>query len=199
MKGLQLALGLACLAGLAWVTTAQADDELFHVKPDAKGKLRMSSGYIKAESPRGVKLDTKDVNLLAKQAEKTELFRQTLSFLGNSYSSLGQHEKAAYLYGSVPEPAKDADEKEWQNYGFMRLLQAQQLRQAKQFGEADKVLKLLAATPKAKMSFLAEKEQIQVLEDQGVYGTAATRWFKFMENPAIKKRLNVDNKAKDLF
>src|SRR5262249_28893716 len=141
----------------------------------------------------------KDVDLPAKQPEKAELFRQTLMFLGNSYSSLSQHDRAAKLYGRVPEPAKGADEKDWQLYGFLRLLQAQQLRQAKQYAEATRVLTELTAHPKARMSLLGEKEQIHVLEDQGVYGTAITRWGKFMDLPQIKKRLAVDNKAKDLY
>src|SRR5262249_55466796 len=37
------------------------DDELFHKSLTKTGQVKMTSGVIKSESPRGVKLDTKDI------------------------------------------------------------------------------------------------------------------------------------------
>src|SRR5262249_19732117 len=127
----------------------------------------------------------REVDALAKQPDKQGLLQRTRLFLARSYAGLGQHAKAARLYGDIPVPAKDAEPAEVQNYWAMRILYARELRLAKQFPEARKALYQITVNPQAKQKLLAEVEEIYLLEDEGKFGAAVTRWNKLLSNRAL--------------
>src|SRR5581483_11944835 len=140
-----------------------------------------------------------------------------IAFLGNFYASLDQQAKAAELYKKLPPPKSldnakltEAEEKEVQTYWYLQVQYAHALRLSKnelksedevkaRLLEAKKVLDRLMNHKNSRGTMLAEKEQIHILEDSGIYGTAITRWAQFMNNPSLKNKLADDAKLKEIY
>jgi tetratricopeptide (TPR) repeat protein len=130
--------------------------------------------------------------------------KEQLLFLANCYASLDKHAEAAKLYSQIPEPKIDPkkakltaeEERELQNYWLMQVFYGKALRQARQFPEATKVLQRALTDPASRAKFLAEKEDIHLLEDQELYGKAVTRWGQYLTSPQMKRAL-ADLKNKD--
>jgi hypothetical protein len=122
---------------------------------------------------------------------------ERLRFLAGCYASLDKHAEAAKLYAQVPDPKIDPkkakltpqEEKALQDYWLSQVNYGRSLRLAKDFKEARKVLERVVHDPLARGKFLAEKEQIHLLEDQQLYGTGITRWSQFMAHPQMKAAL----------
>ncbi len=123
--------------------------------------------------------------------------REGIVFLASCYASLDQYAEAAKLYAQIPEPKIDLkkkkltpqEDKELQDYWLMQVAYGRALRLAKQFPEAHKVLTRVLSEPKARGRFLAEKETIHLLEDQGLYGSAVGRWAKYQQHPQMRAAL----------
>ncbi len=122
---------------------------------------------------------------------------EQVAFLAGCYSSLERHAEAAKLFARLPEPKIDPkkkdltkeEHKELQDYWLTQVNYGRSLRLAKQFPEARKVLSRILTTPHARGQFLAEKEDILMLEDQALYGTAVTRWSKYKSHPTLQQAL----------
>ncbi|MCI0458669.1 MAG: hypothetical protein L0Z62_17035 [Gemmataceae bacterium] len=133
------------------------------------------------------------LDVLAKEAGGTSS-RENLLFLGSCYASLDKHAEAAKLYAQVSEPKvdpkkkqfTDAEEKELQDYWLMQVNRGRALRLAKELPEAKKVLERVVHDPLGRGKFLAEKELIHLLEDQGLFGKGITSWSQFMAHPQMK-------------
>lgn len=141
---------------------------------------------------------------LAKEPEQ-KLQKENLFFLASCYASMEKHAEAAKLYAQVPVPRKeltDAEkklpdeeqkkileriEREVQSYWVTQLAYARSLRLANELAESKKVLDRIQDDPKSAGKFLAEKEQIHLLEDHKVFGTAITKWSQFLQHPALQK------------
>jgi hypothetical protein len=130
---------------------------------------------------------------LAKEPDK-QGHKEHLLFLASCYASMEKHAEAAKLYAQLPEPKFDLkkkldekEEKELQSYWLTRLAYARSLRLASDLAESKKVLDSILNDPKSAGKFLAEKEQIHLLEDHKVFGTAITRWSQFLQHPALQK------------
>src|SRR5262249_6672564 len=100
------------------------------------------------------------------------------------------------LYAKVPEPQvnpKDKltpqQEKDLQDYWLMQVNRGRALRLAKDTAEARKVLERVVNDPLGRGEFLAEKELIHLLEDQGLFGKAITAWSQFLVHPQMKAAL----------
>jgi hypothetical protein len=150
------------------------------------------------------------IDVLGQRTDKKVLSRNEIIFLANCYSSLNEFDKAAKLYGQVQPPVldqakvndekyKEDFEKERQAYWLMQVLYGSALRQSKQLAEAEKVFNKVLTTKEAAGKLLAEKEQIIIQEDKGLYGTAIKRWGDFMASPAVKKNLAYEEGKKVYF
>ena len=123
--------------------------------------------------------------------------RESILFLASSYASLDKYAEAAKLYAQVPEPKIDPKKKELtkeeeralQDYWLAQVAYGRALRLGKQYAEARKVLARVMTDPKARGRFLAEKEEIQLLEDEGLYGKAVGRWVKYQQHPQMLQQL----------
>jgi hypothetical protein len=136
------------------------------------------------------------VDQLAKNPGKKKMEPVDYFFLARCYDSLGEHEKAADMYKSIPEPASIAkkdkldenEEKEIQTYWYAQIEYARQLRLIKDekdkreanLSAAYKILSRVKSHPNGRDPLRAEKELIQVVEDSERYGPAVTEWNKFM-------------------
>src|SRR5262249_25114304 len=69
---------------------------------------------------------------LLDQQKKEAMPPKLLAQLAGSYSTLDNHKKAAELYGSVPEPKKDAPEADKDLYQGIRIRYVKELRLDKQ-------------------------------------------------------------------
>jgi hypothetical protein len=133
---------------------------------------------------------------LAKEPGRTPS-RESILFLASSYASLDKHAEAAKLYAQVPEPKIDLKKKELskeeeralQDYWLAQVAYGRALRLAKEYAQARKVLTRVLTEPKARGRFLAEKEEIQLLEDEGLYGKAVGRWVKYQQHPQMQQLL----------
>jgi hypothetical protein len=150
------------------------------------------------------------LDALVKQGDKS-LERKDLFFLARCYDILDQHDKAATIYGQYPRPANldvakkekevftDDEERELQSYCYAQVMLARQLRLSKKPVEAKKILDAVAGFKNARQLLQVEREQICLLEDGGLYGTAITRWSTFMNAPALKNDLAVDRERKKIY
>ncbi len=145
---------------------------------------------------------------LTKNPGPKGLAKHDLYFLGNCYSSLKQHDKAVEFFRQVPAPPQlsqggvqltEEQEQDLHFYSFMQVKLAEQLRLAGNVKEAHKVLVTLKSQPNARSLLLLDKEMNHVLEDSGLWGTAATKWGEFLNNRALKDDLSNDNRLKDLY
>jgi tetratricopeptide (TPR) repeat protein len=128
---------------------------------------------------------------LLKQTPAT-LTPEMLRFLATGLSALEKHAEAADLLARFPRPAPstNADEEKRQReddehkalYHTVRLLYARELRLAKKFDDAARVLKEVADSPIGKRSLETKKEQAALLEDRGAYVPAAQAWGKLMRD-----------------
>ncbi|HLJ93225.1 MAG TPA: hypothetical protein VKU02_08555 [Gemmataceae bacterium] len=131
---------------------------------------------------------------LAKQHEKSAKPEMTL-FLGQSYSSLDQHGKAAELFRSIPPEAPPALSH------WARILYVRELRLGKEFAKAEAALKELSATDWGKQHLEVRKEGILLLEDQQKYQLSRTegaipQWNQLMLS--LRPKLQ-DNKIKEQY
>ena len=153
---------------------------------------------------------TEFLDALVKQGGKLE--RKDLFFLARCYDTLEKHDKAAELYGQYPPPkilnvekkAKDKfsedEERELQSYCYAQVMLAKQLRLSKKFAEAKKILDDVSAVKNARQMLHIEREQIYLLEETGLFGTAITRWGGFMASPVFKgKDLSFDPEKKKIY
>jgi hypothetical protein len=135
---------------------------------------------------------------LTKQQEKSPR-PEVMLFLAQSYSSLDNHARAAELANSIPEPEKKDDARALQLYHLARILQARELRLAREFGKAKTELDKIAAAPWGKTNLEVMKEKVFWLEDQDRLGGrqgAVAEWDKLMRT--LKPRLG-DNKIKEQY
>jgi hypothetical protein len=123
--------------------------------------------------------------------------KESIVFLASTYASLEKYAEAAKLYAQIPVPKIDPkkakltpeEDRQLQDYWMMQVAYGRALRLAKQYPEARKVLTRILTDPKARGRFLAEKEDIHLLEDQGLYGTAVGRWVKYQQHPQMQLAL----------
>jgi hypothetical protein len=98
-------------------------------------------------------------------------------WVGTSYQSLGQHSKAAQLFGAIPDPGPNAKPEEAQIYRRARLLYLAALRQAaaatddpkersERFALAQRELDAVMKLDWAKRNMEFIKERILLLQDQ---------------------------------
>jgi hypothetical protein len=149
------------------------------------------------------------------------LARNDLIFLANCYNSLEQYDKAAQMYAQVQPPkgppvldparandekakeefekAKQLYERDRSAYWFLQVLYGKALRKSGKLEEAKKVLKRVLKTPEAAGKLLAQKEEIHLLEDRGLWGTAINQWGKFIKNPQLLKQAREDAEAKRVY
>ncbi|MCI0737915.1 MAG: hypothetical protein L0Y72_02645, partial [Gemmataceae bacterium] len=130
---------------------------------------------------------------LAGQAEKKGLQVSDIMFLANCYYSLDQFCRAASLFEKIQPPkalAKDkladTDEQEVQTYWYIQVQYARALRLCSQEKEekerkdllkkANFLLESLKRHKHARLQLYADKEQIHILEDSGLYGLAINGW-----------------------
>jgi len=150
------------------------------------------------------------IDALARQSGKKAMARNDIIFLATCYNSLDEYAKAAELYAQVQPPvldpakvndekAKEEFEKDRQAYWLIQVLYGSALRQSKKVKEAEKVFARILATPDAAGKLLAEKEQIILLEDKGLYGAAIKRWGEFMGNDKLKRQLSQSEDAKKVY
>jgi hypothetical protein len=133
----------------------------------------------------------------------TKNSRESILFLAGCYASLEKYAEAANLYAKIPDPKIDLkkkltpeERKQAQDYWLLQVSYGRALRLAKKFPEARKVLARILSEPKAPGRFLAEKEDIHLLEDQGLYGTAVTRWGQYRRHPVMQQAVKgLENKS----
>jgi hypothetical protein len=148
----------------------------------------------------------------ADELAKTARSPTDFFFLARYFDSLGEHCKAAGMYSKVAAPAAltkkekldEKDERELQTYWYAQIRFASQLRQcpenkAENLKRASKLLTHLLNHPNARGQMQAEKERIHVFEEMGLYGACINQWTKFMNNPALKKRLSDDQSSKETY
>jgi hypothetical protein len=131
---------------------------------------------------------------LSKQHAKNPKPEITL-FLGQSYSSLDQHKRAAELFNGVKEDAPPA------LYHLARVLYARELRLAKDFAGAGAVVHEILASEWGKHHLEAKKESILLLEDQEKYQLSRTQgaipeWNQLMLS--LRPKLQ-DNRIKEQY
>jgi hypothetical protein len=141
----------------------------------------------------------KEMDNLGKQPEKRPAYLKNMQFVADTYAGLDSHEEAARLYQKYPEPGPQAPAREVQNYWYLQVMSARQLRLARQFDAAKKVLDRVASDPQGRKQILAEKEQIHLLEDQHQYAQAANRWGKFMNQPAVAGQVADNPQMRSLY
>jgi hypothetical protein len=161
-------------------------DELQDQVRDLKQK-KDAAGVRRTVQNCSVILDelTKELDELARNPYKRPAYLKTMQFVADTYAGLDRHEDAARLYQKYPEPGPEAPAREVQNYWYLQVMSARQLRLGRDFAAARKVLDRVAAHPQGRKQILAEKEQVHLLEDQRQYAQAANRWGKFMNQPAV--------------
>jgi hypothetical protein len=126
-------------------------------------------------------------------------------FLAFSYASLHKHEQAANLLSGIPAPQPAAgqakvDPEKLAAYHSIRLMYIRELRLAKKFDEAAKLLKdEIFSQEWGRKSLDAKKELNSLWEDQEKYAPAAKAWSDMMSTlrPLIEK--NNKYKDKDLY
>jgi hypothetical protein len=138
-------------------------------------------------------------SILKKRAEPRDYL-----FLAEAYGTLEQPQKAAELYGKVPEPKaldkKNPSEEEVKDiakYWYLQIQYAKALREGKDFKTAFKVLNRLLSHENAQYHILAEMEKLHVLEDNGTYGTAIKGWQELMTR--LRAKAGEDNQIKKLY
>jgi hypothetical protein len=143
---------------------------------------------------------------LGKDDPKLMADRQFMVFLATTYASLDKNAEAAKLFAKIPEPKFDSkkkltpqEQRELDDYWLLQATYARSLRQAKQYGEARKVLERILKESRFAGRFQAEKEMNHVLEDEGDYGRAVSAWSDYLENPGLREVLvNPRSKAGEL-
>jgi hypothetical protein len=175
----------------------------------------------KAQLEKTINTFSAFIDELAKQGGG-KMSRNQLIFLANSYNSLGKYDRAAALYAKITAPpappaappkveaGQEDDPKaqaaraeydkavqDWQAYWLMQVEHGKALRLSKQFAEARKVLARVLATKDAVGKTLAEREEIELLEDEGLWGSALMRWGPFMKQ--LRPQAARDNKAKEIY
>jgi hypothetical protein len=129
---------------------------------------------------------------LTKQQQKNAK-PDMLLFLGQSYSSLDKHDRAAELLNTIQPDAPPA------LYHLARVLYVRELRLAKDYSKAEATLKEILASDWGKQYREAKKEGIFLLEDQEQYQLSRTRgaipeWNQLMQS--LRPRLQ-DNRIKE--
>jgi hypothetical protein len=105
---------------------------------------------------------------LSKQQQKNTKPEITI-FLGQSYSSLDKHDRAAELLNTIQEDAPPA------LYHLARILYVRELRLGKDFSRAEAALQDILASDWGKQHLEAKKESILLLEDQEKYQLSRTQ------------------------
>jgi hypothetical protein len=146
----------------------------------------------------------------AVRAGQKDVGPRDLFLMAHLYNTLEQYCKAADLYKQVAPPKfldkKELDKKEQEEaeaYWYSQIQYARSLRLCKEqpdnLKKANTVLVALFKQPNFRGHLHAEKEQIHILEDSGLYGNAITRWGKFMNNPTLKEQLPVNAELKEMY
>jgi hypothetical protein len=131
---------------------------------------------------------------LGKQPERNSKPEITL-VLGQSYSSLDQHERAAALFNGIQADAPPA------LYHLARVLYARELRLGKDFARAAAVLQEILDSDWGMHHLEAKKESILLLEDQEEYQLSRTQgaipqWNQLMLS--LRPKLQ-DNRTKEQY
>lgn len=141
---------------------------------------------------------------------KKDMAAKDAFLMAHLYNSLEQYCKAAELYKQVAPPKVldkkelDAKEKEEvETYWYAQIQYARSLRLCKDgpdnLKKANDVLAALFKHPNARGQLHAEKEQVHVMEDSGLYGTCITRWGKFLNNPSLKELVPNNAEYKEMY
>jgi TolA-binding protein len=125
-------------------------------------------------------------------------------FLAQSYASLGKHEQAAKLAGSIPESLPESGNEDTQSrrarvYHIAQLLRARELRLNGDYVKAQAALEAIGKTAWGKQSLEVKKDEILLLEDREQYvgrGAALARWNELMS--ALKPHLE-DKKTREQY
>ena len=131
---------------------------------------------------------------LSRQQDKNPKPEITL-FLGQSYSILDKHDRAAALLDTITEDAPPAV------YHSARVWYARELRLSKEFAKAEAVLATILASDWGKQHLPARKESILLLEDEEKYQLSRTQgaipqWNQLM----LSLRPNLqDNRIKEQY
>jgi hypothetical protein len=159
---------------------------------------------------------TKDLDQLVKQldgmargTEKKSIRQQVLGLMARSYASLDQHAKAARLLDRIPEPrdkeGKPLSGEAVRDYLDIRLVYAQELRLARDFKKAGKILSDVKAKLKDSKSLTlliltnqAEAAEAQLLEDQGKYREALAIWNRMIGRDSRLRSLLADRNFESL-
>jgi hypothetical protein len=147
-----------------------------HIKELAKQGAPKKEEHDKAVANYAAFLDA-----LAKQ-DLGKIKPELLRFLSQSYSSLNRHDQAALLLSKVQEPPPGSKAEDYKAYRFTRLMLAHEYRLAKNYAEADKVLKELEKTDFATSSLEFREEQCFLLEDMEKWAPAANSWGRMYED-----------------
>jgi len=133
--------------------------------------------------------------------------------LAKCYDTIEQNCKAAELYDKVTKPAAvdkkmpltPEEERDVQTYWYSRVSYARQLRLCKDKKEnpelAYKVLQEILTNKNARQHMRADFESNLVLEDLDPprYGTAITRWGKFLANPVVLENMKKDQSIEEMY
>ena len=156
--------------------------------------LRQQGAPARAQLKKTVTNFSTFLDELTKQQEKNAKPEMTL-FLGQSYSSLDKHGKAAKLFSTIKEDAPPA------NYHWARILYVRELRLGKDFSKAEAALQDILASDWGKQHLEAKKESILLLEDQEKYQLSRTQgaipqWNQLMLS--LRPKLQ-DNRIKEQY
>jgi hypothetical protein len=130
--------------------------------------------------------------------ESKDVSAGQLALLASLYSSQNEHAKAVKIFAQIPDPKipvqktyTDAEKRELEEYWQAQVGYGRELRLTKEPAAARKVLARVLTSPQAhsKIKFFAEKELVQLLEDEGQWAKGANAWSKLMGHSQIKAEL----------
>ncbi len=110
-----------------------------------------------------------------------------LRLLGECYSSLDKHDKAAVLFAQVPEPAPEKDGKPnprlLANYQVSRILQVRELRLDGKLDDAEKALAEAKKAPAASLGveLRRQKEELHLLDASDKYADSFPQWMSLVK------------------
>ncbi|HEX4716058.1 MAG TPA: hypothetical protein VH164_14135, partial [Ktedonobacteraceae bacterium] len=156
-------------------------------------ELRRQGAPASAQLTKTVASFSTFLDELAKQQQSAK--PEIILFLGQSYSSLDKHDRAAELFDSIKGDGPPA------LYHLARILYVRELRLGKEFAKAETALKDILASDWGKQHLEAKKESILLLEDQEKYQLSRTRgaipeWNQLMQS--LRPKLQ-DNKIKEQY
>jgi hypothetical protein len=145
---------------------------------------------------------------LDKLAERPKMSEDERIFLSHSYASLDRHKEAAKLLAEIPEPkgeeGKPVDPAKLGRYNAIRIMYVKQMRLAKDYQDAEKILSDILKTPFGKGNIEAQRERLMLKEDQGKFGGkdgAVQGWDQLMRQllPRIQQNAKIKEQYFDCY